>query len=113
VTTRWLIEFIGICQRAEKPARPEKRKESDISVAAFDGGEGNLFELEHPDTIKLANLWKGCSQASSHPTHNSQHSPTNEAHLIPALVTIVQHLQNTIYQRAGENLRDYVLEPVR
>jgi len=30
-----------------------------------------------------------------------------------ALTPIVKHLQNTIYQKAGKNLRDYVLEPVR
>jgi hypothetical protein len=110
VTTRWLIEFIGICQWKGKPARP-RRKESgpDISIAAFDGGDGNLFDLTHSDAIKLADFWGGCSQASSHPTHNSQHSPTNEAHLVPVLVIVVKHLQNTIYQHGGENLRDYVL----
>ena len=25
----------------------------------------------------------------------------------------LEHLQNTIYQKAGKNLRDYVLEPIR
>ena len=37
----------------------------------------------------------------------------NEASLANALTIVLDHLQNTIYQKAGKNLRNYVLEPIR
>jgi len=37
----------------------------------------------------------------------------NEASLANALTIVLDRLQNTIYQKAGKTLRDFVLEPVK
>jgi hypothetical protein len=112
-TTRWLIEFVGI-KRDEngKPTKCEKKRGSkDVRIDDLDGGKP--FDPSNPDAQLLADVWKGCSQASSHATHGSNHPTVNEPVLSKALGVIVQHLQDTLYLQAGENIRDYVLEPVQ
>lgn len=109
--TRWLIEFAGVRWRQNgNPARPKKHG-SDVRIDDFHGGENDLFELENPDARRLADVWKGCTQASSHATHDSNHPSVNENELSVALGVVLDHLQKTIYAPAGENIRDYVLEP--
>jgi hypothetical protein len=76
--TRWLIEFLGICQKSGKPARP-KKLHADVQLDDFNPGSNSLFDLSKPDACLLADVWKGCSQASSHATHGSNHPPVNEA----------------------------------
>ena len=111
--TRWLIAFIGISQKDGKPARPNNnRQATDVYIEHFDPGNTNLFDLLKPEAHLLAAVWTGCSQASSHATHNSNHPTVDDVVLSKALVVIVNHLQDTIYLKAGENIRDYVLEPV-
>jgi hypothetical protein len=61
----------------------------------------------------LANVWKGCSQASSHATNAYSHPSVSDKKELPeALKIILDHLQKTIYQKSGKNIRDYVLEHV-
>ena len=60
----------------------------------------------------LADVWKGCAQASSHATHASGHPSVSEEVLTVALTLIIDHLQNTVYRNAGKEIRAYVLEPV-
>ena len=109
--TRWLIEFVGIYQQKGKPARPSKR-DVDVQIGDFDPGLSSLFDLSKPEACLLADVWKGCSQACSHATHNSNHPSVNEAVLSKTLGIIVRHLQDTICVQAGDNIRDYVLEQV-
>jgi hypothetical protein len=111
--TRWLIEFVGIKQgKAGNPVRCEKdpKYPDDVHIDDFDGG----VPLNHltPEAVTLANVWKGSSQASSHATSGA-HPDVRESSLANALAVVAEHLQNTIYQKAGKVLRDYVLEPVR
>ena len=106
-------EFVGIKQgKAGNPVRCEKdpKYPDDVHIDDFDGG----VPLNHltPEAVTLANVWKGSSQASSHATSGA-HPDVRESSLANALAVVAEHLQNTIYQKAGKVLRDYVLEPVR
>jgi len=65
-----------------------------------------------PAAADLASVWKGCSQASSHATSGA-HPDVRESGLANALAIVLEHMQNTIYQKAGKNLRDYVHEPIQ
>lgn len=110
VATRWLIEFVGIKQDGKgNPAVCEKKKfGKDVRIDDFDGGR-LLGHSTHEGQL-LANVWKGCSQASSHATNASGHPSIGDKKELPeALEIILDHLQNTIYQKAGKNIRDYVL----
>lgn len=114
--TRWLIEFVGIKQdEAGNPTVCKKSKRfggKDVRIDDFDGGK--FISPSAPEAQLLASVWKGCSQASSHVTNEYSHPSVSDRKELPeALTPIVKHLQNTIYQKAGKNLRDYVLEPVR
>jgi len=55
---------------------------------------------------------EGCSRASSHATNDYSHPSIDEKKLSEALKIILDHLQNTIYQNAGKNIRDYVLTTI-
>ncbi|HUJ81343.1 MAG TPA: hypothetical protein VLW83_05640, partial [Candidatus Acidoferrales bacterium] len=89
----------------------EKRVPSeDVRIDDFDGGR--LLDHLTDDGKLLASVWKGCSLASSHAT-NCHHPSVSDQDVLPkALAIIVKHLQDTIYQKAGKELRDYVLERV-
>jgi hypothetical protein len=52
----------------------------------------------------LAKVWKGCSQASGHPTQDTNHPPVNPKALDEALRIIVEHLGRTIYSGGLANL---------
>jgi hypothetical protein len=109
--TRWLIGFIGVSQKENgAPGRPAQR-DKDLNIEKLDGGV--LFDLNTQKARFLAKIWKGCSQASSHATHKSNHPKVNEKQLSKALAVVVKHLQDTVYKQAGETLRNYVLEAVR
>ncbi len=106
---RWLIEFVGIKQgRSGNPAVCQKSFREDVRIDDFDGGR--LVDCSTPEGRHLASVWKGCSQASSHATNAYNHPSVNDKKDLPeALKIILNHLQNTIYQRAAKNIRDYVL----
>jgi hypothetical protein len=112
--TRWLIEFVGIKQGIDgNPARCPKKSSQypdDVNFEDFDGGVPQNHQT--PEATALASVWKGCSQASSHATSGT-HPSVNEASLANALTIVLDRLQNTIYQKAGKTLRDFVLEPVK
>jgi hypothetical protein len=113
--TRWLIGFVGI-KRDDKgnPAVYGGGRKgvchSDVRIDDFDGGK--LLNHLTKEGRLLADVWKGCTQASSHATNASNHPPVSENVLTEALTIIIDHLQNTIYQKAGKEVRAYVLEPV-
>lgn len=108
--TRWLIEFIGIKQgKNGKAMRAKKQQGSqDVRIDNIDGGI--LFDVDGAEAQFLADVWKGCSQASSHATNQYDHPSVSDQSALPAAVTLIlNHLQNTIYLRANVNLRDCVL----
>jgi hypothetical protein len=47
-------------------------------------------------------VWKGCSQASSHATHDSKHFLVDAKTLEEALRIIVSHLDKTVYSASQE-----------
>jgi hypothetical protein len=113
--TRWLIEFVGIKQDKEgKPVVCKKKQNemgSDVRISDFDGG--SLVEPLTSDGEYLANVWKGCTQASSHATNAYTHASVDDQTVLPeALKIILDHLQRTIYDKASKNIRDCVLERV-
>ena len=109
--TRWLVEFIGIKRDGNGKATEHKKQKGskDVRIDNFDGGK--LFDLADPNAQLLADVWKGCSQASSHATNEYNHPAVSDRKELPAALTIVlNHLQDTIYSRAGKQVRDCVLK---
>ena len=107
--TRWLIEFVGINQdRNGVPCNREKSKNHpfDVRIEDLDGGE--ILKCDTDDGKYLADIWKGCSQASGHATHKSNHPSVADRRIAAALTIIRVHLQKTIYTKAGLNIRDCV-----
>jgi len=109
--TRWLIEFVGI-KRDENggPTECKKKKGSkDVRIDDLDGGK--LFDPSNPDAQLLADVWKGCSQASSHATNEYNHPRVGDRKELPAaLAIILNHLQDTIYEQAGKKVQACVLK---
>jgi hypothetical protein len=107
---RWLIAFAGISRNKNGDAVVASLVESsDVRIDAFDGGE--LISPSSTEAVRLAAVWKGTSQASSHATNNSNHPAINEPIIADALQVIVDHLQRTIYNRAQLKLIDEVMRP--
>jgi hypothetical protein len=56
-------------------------------------------------------VWKGCSQASSHATNEYNHPAGNDQKELPdALTMILNHLQDTVYNKASKSVSDCVLK---
>jgi hypothetical protein len=70
---------------------------------------GDLIKPSSPEALTLAPVWKGCSQASSHATTDTNHPDIREPVLAQALQIVVDHLQSTIYDRAGLKLVNEVM----
>lgn len=105
--TRWLIEFVGIQRDTNgNPPRP-KWRDNDACIDDFEGGR--LFDLSSGNARILADVWKGCTQASSHATKTGHPSVCDRTVLPGALKIVLDHLQETIYDKAGMKLRDFVL----
>ena len=109
--TRWLIEFVGIKRNDDGKATEckKKRGSKDVRIDDLDGGK--LFDLSSPHAQLLADVWKGCSQASSHATNEYNHPAVSDQKELPdALTMILNHLQDTIYNQAGKKVSDCVLK---
>jgi hypothetical protein len=103
---RWLIEFVGISGRAGRP----KRYNTDVSITSIQGGKP-IDPFSH-DAVILAKVWKGCSQASAHPTQDTNHPPVDGPALDEALRIIVRHLKRTIYSASPDKLVTQTLVPL-
>ena len=86
---RWLIEFIGIQwdNKNGKPKRPPRKGTHDVWIEDMDGGIA--FDLTKSEALELAKVWKGCSQASSHPTDDSNHFDVSPPQLARAIEIII------------------------
>lgn len=98
---RWLIEFVGVVDSKGKPGRPNRRS-VDVSIAQIMGGRE--IDLGSVEALLLSKVWKGCSQASGHPTQDSNHPPVDEKALDEAMRVIIAHIQKTIYSSASRLL---------
>jgi hypothetical protein len=109
VAMRWLIEFVGVGERNKvgKVCAPN-RKPNDVSIKMMEGGRE--IELDSEAAEILANVRKGCTQASAHPTRDTNHPSVEDLKLDHALRIIVKHLERTVY---SERPRDLVAEIFR
>ena len=106
---RWLIEFIGVRDKQGKPARPHRRGDHDVGISSLPGGRE--VDLDSDEAEILCRAWKGCSQASSHATHDSKHFPVDATTLEEALRSIASHLDKTVYSASDEVVSTNLAEP--
>ena len=99
---RWLIEFVEVkLGKNDKPGRPDPHV-SRSSVRISEVG-GKRFDLNHPDALTLAKMWKVCSQASLHPTDGTG-VDVQDNDLANALHIVIGHLQTALYEPHGRDL---------
>jgi hypothetical protein len=106
---RWLIEFIGIRLDKNGNVAPPIAHENGKSVTIEQVG-GRLFDLKAENAGKLAKVWQACSQASLHPTADTNHHPLNPQDLATALEIVIAHLDTALYQPSGRDLWKIVHE---
>ncbi|MDD2764821.1 MAG: hypothetical protein PHE83_12700 [Opitutaceae bacterium] len=100
--TRWLIEFVGVSM--DKHGEPTRPHHGDFSARIDNFEGGMLFDLSTPEAKKLAKIWLGCTQATSHATHGSNHPSIRDPERNEALRIIWSHLENTIYRGTGVSM---------
>lgn len=109
---RWLICFVrisgngcyfdgGTGKHVAVVGRPRPH-DFDVFADMFGGGEP--FPDKGGDAEKLALVWKGCAQATGHPTQDSNHPLVKEPQRAEALEIILPFLQRTIWDSAKRNL---------
>ena len=97
---RWLTEFVGV-KMAWKGRRGVRPKPTDkphqmVTIQRFNGGR--FFPLGTRHSALLARIWKGCTQASVHPTRDTNHPDVSEQTLAKGLELIVNHLEAHLYR---------------
>jgi hypothetical protein len=100
---RWLIFFVGLMEQGGV-AIPTKYRtdETDVWIERFEGGV--LFDHTTPEAQELAQIYRGCTQATGHPTRDTNHPDIAEPRLSLAMRLILPHLQRTIYNAKGLDL---------
>jgi hypothetical protein len=105
--TRWLIDFVGIkCNKNGEPGRPTQ-KPHDWRI---DKMAASLFPLNGADAQKLADVWLGCTKATSHPTRDSGHPPVDPTELNAAVAIVVDYLDCVLYRPKERNILDDTLK---
>ena len=99
--TRWLIDFVGIrCNKFGKPGRPGQQPHD----WRIDKLGPSLFPLSGSHAQKLADVWLGCTKATSHPTRGSAHPPVDPNELNAAIAIVVEYLDRTLYAPKGRSI---------
>lgn len=103
---RWLIEFVGVkmAGKGRRAVRPKPHEIPDqlVSIRRFD--RGCYFPLHTRPSAFLAKIWKGCTQASVHPTRNTRHPDVSTPRLAAALTLLLDHLDRHLYRPNGFDL---------
>ena len=117
---RWLIEFIGVMFKPGKPAKNGKPAEIEKAVAPKPHPNGKsvticqvggvMFDTNSQDALKLAKIWQACSQASLHPTMDTNHCDIEPDDLAGALKIVLAHLETGLYKPSGRDLWKIVHE---
>jgi hypothetical protein len=100
---RWLIEFIGIILNKKGNAAAPQPHDNGKSVTIGEVG-GTMFDTKSQDALKLAKIWKACSQASLHPTMDTGHDDLGPDELAKALQMVLAHLETSLYGPTGRDL---------
>jgi alpha-beta hydrolase superfamily lysophospholipase len=110
IAMRWLIELVGLTQdKYGNPIAKTQRFPSDFLIQDLPGGAP--ISPSSTEATTLAKVWKGSTQGTSHPTHNSSHPPVNEQELEDALAVIADHLDKTVYAAQQKKVTDVSLVP--
>jgi hypothetical protein len=107
VAMRWLIELVGVAGTDPKTGLPNPPRELPGTVTLEMLGVG-AFDRSKPEAIILSKVWKGCSQATGHPTTNTNHPPIGDEELGAALGIVIQHLESVLYAPHRLRLFDIV-----
>jgi hypothetical protein len=105
---RWLIEFIGVMWdlKNDKPKATEAHGNGK-SVTIVQVG-GAMFDTTRPEARQLGKIWQACSQASLHPTMDTEHCSIGPDDLAGALKIVLAHLETALYKPRGHDLRKIV-----
>jgi len=99
--TRWLIDFVGVsCNKHGQPSRPVQK----LHDWRIDKMGAPLFPLSDVNAQKLADVWLGCTKATSHPTQGSGHPPVDPNELNTAIAIVIEFLDRTLYAPAGRSI---------
>lgn len=99
--TRWLIDFLGVsCDKNGHPSRSAQK----LHDWRIDKMGAPLFPLDDGNAQKLADVWLGCTKATSHPTRGSDHPPVDPNELNAAVAIVIEYLDRTLYKPEGRNL---------
>lgn len=99
--TRWLIDFVGVSSgKNGKPSKPAQ-KPHDWRI---DKMGAPLFPLSGTDAQKLADVWLGCTKATSHSTRGSGHPPVDPAELNAAIAIVLVYLEKNLYAPRGRSI---------
>jgi hypothetical protein len=99
--TRWLIDFVGVnSDKRGTPSRPAQ-KPHDWRI---DKMGASLFPLSGADAQKLADVWLGCTKATSHPTRGSGHPPVDPNELNAAIAIVIEYLDKNLYGPKGRSI---------
>jgi hypothetical protein len=69
-----------------------------------------MFDITRQEALKLAKVWQACSQASLHPTADTNHVPLWPSDLASALKIVLAHLESALYEPSGHDLWKIVRE---
>ena len=114
VATRWLIEFVGVNgdaagnpiesrRRMERRLPPNKKPRHGFDVDIMDMPGGDYIDLTTANAKQLGAVWKGCSQASAHATHGSNHPSIARDRLTDALRIVASSGVNVTVTHRFEN----------
>jgi hypothetical protein len=110
IAMRWLVELVGLTEATNGNAIAKVRRfPADFLIQDLPGGAPIL--PASADATTLANVWKGSTQATSHPTHNSGHPPVDVQELDAALAVIIGHLDRTVYAGLPKKVLEISLVP--
>jgi hypothetical protein len=120
---RWLVEFVGLQERGDPNLGPQPcpsraaasvvsgKTTTDFGLGMLPGG--SFILPQHSDAKLLARTWKGCAQATSHPTAGTNHPDVSHEILTKVMRIVITHLDQTAYKHAHLTVRDAVLNQTK
>jgi hypothetical protein len=109
-TMRWLIESIGVTlsRRTGEPVPTQPHDNGKSVTIAQVGGRMYDMTTKRQDACTLAKIWQACTQASLHPTADTNHTPLRKHDVASALRIVIDHLETALYKPNGLDLRKIV-----